>query len=71
MCYRQAIGFDTEGSFSRAIIGQLFLTCVCLSLFDPTADNDEFYCKYCKGFLTASRFPFLGGGQYTCESGNG
>ena len=41
--------------FYRAIIGHLFLTSVCLSFFDPTADNDIFHCKYCKGFHTASR----------------
>ena len=33
----------------------MFLTSVCLSFFDPTADNDVFHCKYCKGFHTASR----------------
>ena len=31
------------------------LTSVCLSFFDPTAGNDVFHCKYCKGFHTASR----------------
>ena len=44
-----------EVVFHRAIIGHLFLTSVCLSFFDPTADNDVFHCKYCKGFHTASR----------------
>ena len=41
--------------FHRTIIGHLFSTSVCQSFFDPTADNDVFYCKYCKGFHTASR----------------
>ena len=41
--------------FHRAILGHLVLTSVCLSFFDPTADNDVFHCKYCKGFHTASR----------------
>ena len=41
--------------FHRAIIGHLFSTSVCQSFLDPTADNDVFYCKYCKGFHTASR----------------
>ena len=40
---------------SQAIVGHLFLTSVCLSFFDPKADNDVFHCKYCKGFHTASR----------------
>ena len=29
---------------------------ICLFvILDPTADNDVFHCKYCKGFHTASR----------------
>ena len=43
-----------KGRISKGI-GHLFLTSVSLSYFDPTADNDEFHCKYCKGFHTASR----------------
>ena len=44
-----------KGRLHRAIIGHLFLKSVCLLFFDPTADNDVFHCKYCKGFHTASR----------------
>ena len=41
--------------FYRAIIDHLFLSSVCLSCFDQTADNDVVDCKYCKGVHTSSR----------------
>ena len=44
-----------KGRLSQGNNWPLVLTFVCLSFFDPTADNDVFHCKYCKGFHTASR----------------